>query len=144
MIYMKNEKSYEYLSIKASFSNTEVVIGDGMSLGGKKQWPKEGRTIQWPKEEGRTIQWPKEEGRTIQWPKEGRTIQWPKEEGRMTNSERDFLINLHLKYKINIVENEPFTVILWVPPVEKELLPFRSTRVHPLIFSHKTSYCAGD
>jgi hypothetical protein len=36
MINMKKEKSYEYLSIKASFSNTEVVIGDGMSVGGKK------------------------------------------------------------------------------------------------------------
>jgi hypothetical protein len=33
---MKKEKLYEYLSIKASFSNTEVVIGDGMSVGGKK------------------------------------------------------------------------------------------------------------
>jgi hypothetical protein len=36
MINMKKEKSYEYLSIKSSFSNTEVVIGDGMSVGGKK------------------------------------------------------------------------------------------------------------
>jgi hypothetical protein len=26
------------------------------------QWPKEGQTIQWPKEEGQTMQWPKETG----------------------------------------------------------------------------------
>jgi len=36
MINMKKDKSYEYLSINASFSNTEVVIGEGMFVGGKK------------------------------------------------------------------------------------------------------------
>ena len=34
------------------------------------QWPKEGQTMQWPKEKGQTMQWPKEKGQTMQWPKE--------------------------------------------------------------------------